>query len=75
MNRPPATSTRPYWILIALLLPGLTSTGKACLWFHGTDLHGFRVEVEGNMKWLTLKEEETIRWEKSETGPSDGGDE
>ena len=35
----------------------------------------FRVEVEGNMKWLTLKEEETIKWEKSETGPSDGDDE
>ena len=56
MNRPPATSTRPYWILIALLLPGLTSTGKACLWFHGTDLHGFRVEVEGTQPLFYLND-------------------
>ena len=32
----------------------------------------FRVEFEGNLKWLTLQEEETIKWEKSENGPSDG---
>ena len=31
----------------------------------------FRVEVEGNMKWLTLREEESIKWEKSETAPAD----
>ncbi len=33
----------------------------------------FRVEVDGNMKWLTLQpEEKNIKWEKSETGPNDG---
>lgn len=31
----------------------------------------FRVEIDGNMKWLTLQEEESIHWEKSEAAPSE----
>lgn len=29
----------------------------------------FRLEVDGNMKWLTLENVERIVWEKSETAP------
>ena len=33
------------------------------------EIERFRVEVDGNMKWLTIKDVKSLKWEKSETSP------
>ena len=34
----------------------------------------FRLEVDGNMRWLEIDETEKLKWRKSETAPADGED-
>ena len=38
---------------------------------HELGIQKFRVEVDGNMKWLTIKDNERLKWEKSQTAPED----
>ncbi len=36
---------------------------------HELKVSRFRLEVDGNMKWLTINPSEKLKWEKSETAP------
>ncbi len=36
---------------------------------HELNVPKFRLEVDGNMKWLTIVDNETLKFEKSETAP------
>jgi hypothetical protein len=67
---------------MGLLLGAWCSLCEACLWFHGTDLQGFRVEVEGGDPQMYLEQlapERTLAdWkearERFETRSGTGGD-
>lgn len=38
---------------------------------HELGVDKFRLEVDGNMKWLEIDETEKLKWKKSETSPAD----
>lgn len=38
---------------------------------HELGIEKFRLEVDGNMKWLEIDETEKLKWKKSETSPAD----
>lgn len=36
---------------------------------HELEVPKFRLEIDGNMKWLTIVDNESLKFEKSETSP------